>query len=147
MIDLTEVAKSRRNALHKSYLPKVGGSGYGFAWERKKAQQKRKQIKNDVQQASLNKAAARSPTVGPSSASGGDSTLKESENSTSSTEISEKAESSSPLMESVDGPDNQEVDPQTDLTPAEEQDFDPYSYLKENATQDDAVASFFGNAG
>lgn len=50
VIDIMEVAKARRTAVQKSSLPKVGGSGYGFAWDRKKAQQKRKQIKSDASQ-------------------------------------------------------------------------------------------------
>lgn len=55
VIDVAEIAKSRRTALQKSSLPRVGGSGYGFAWERKKAQQKRRQIKSDAQQTAANK--------------------------------------------------------------------------------------------
>lgn len=50
VLDVMEIAKARRNNLQKSSLPKIGGSGYGFAWERKKAQQKRKQIKTDAAQ-------------------------------------------------------------------------------------------------
>ncbi|CDF36477.1 unnamed protein product [Chondrus crispus] len=52
VVDILQVAKARRSALQKSSLPKVGGSGYGFAWDRKRAQQKRKQIKDDANQSS-----------------------------------------------------------------------------------------------
>ncbi|KAI0563980.1 hypothetical protein FGB62_32g132 [Gracilaria domingensis] len=48
VIDVAQIAKARREALRNSSVPKVGSSGYGFAWERKKAQQKKKEIKSSM---------------------------------------------------------------------------------------------------
>lgn len=46
VVDIRERERERLKALQQSSLPKIGGSGYGFAWERKKAQQKRKEIRS-----------------------------------------------------------------------------------------------------
>eukprot|EP00737_Agarophyton_chilense_P002748 gb/GEZJ01003160.1/.p1 GENE.gb/GEZJ01003160.1/~~gb/GEZJ01003160.1/.p1 ORF type:complete len:902 (-),score=97.13 gb/GEZJ01003160.1/:755-3196(-) len=48
VIDVVQIAKARREALQKSSVPKIGAGGFGFAWERKKAQQKKKEIKNSM---------------------------------------------------------------------------------------------------
>lgn len=48
VVDVMEVARDRQRRIAQSSLPKIGGSGYGFAWERKKAQQKRKEIRGSV---------------------------------------------------------------------------------------------------
>ena len=47
-LDVVEVARTRKNAIAQSGLPKIGGSGYGFAWDRKKVQQKKKEIKGNL---------------------------------------------------------------------------------------------------
>lgn len=146
VIDATEIAKAQRNVLQRNNLPKIGGSGYGFAWERKKAQQKRRQIKNDAQQASLSSVTARPAGVGPPIASSNNGTSTNSESNNSSADASEKAESTSTRPEEREGLDLQDADSQADSAPVEGQYFDPYSYLKENSSQDEAVASFFGNA-
>lgn len=60
VINVVEIERLRRVTLAKSSLPKIGGSGYGFAWDRKKAQQKRKEIKTSVAvSANANNAAPR----------------------------------------------------------------------------------------
>lgn len=46
VVDVMEREREKRQQIQKSSLPKVGGSGYGFAWERKKAQKQRKEIRN-----------------------------------------------------------------------------------------------------
>lgn len=47
-LDVVEVARARKSAIAQSGLPKIGGSGYGFAWDRKKVQQKKKEIKSNL---------------------------------------------------------------------------------------------------
>lgn len=144
VIDVTDIAKSRRNVLQRNNLPKIGGSGYGFAWERKKAQQKRRQIKNDVQHASLNNVIERPAGVGPSM-TGSNGTATNLESNSNDADASEKAESTSTLTEGLERLDVQDADSQVESASVEGQDFDPYSYLKESYSQDEAVASFFAN--
>lgn len=48
VIDVTQIARARKEALQKSNVPKIGGSGYGFAWDRKKVQQKKREIKSSM---------------------------------------------------------------------------------------------------
>lgn len=48
VVDIRERERERLKALQQSSLPKIGGSGYGFAWDRKKAQQKRKEIRSSA---------------------------------------------------------------------------------------------------
>lgn len=46
VIDVVEAAAERRRKIEQSALPKVGGGGFGFAWERKKNLKKKREIKN-----------------------------------------------------------------------------------------------------
>lgn len=48
VIDVMQIAKARKEAMQKSNVPKIGGSGYGFAWDRKKVQQKKREIKSSM---------------------------------------------------------------------------------------------------
>lgn len=64
VVDIVEREREKRKALEQSSLPKIGGSGYGFVWERKKAQQKRKEIRSSVMGSSTDKS---HPSAGSSS--------------------------------------------------------------------------------
>jgi hypothetical protein len=45
VIDVTAVARDKKS---KSAIPKVGGSGHGFAWDRKKMQAKQREVKSTL---------------------------------------------------------------------------------------------------
>lgn len=143
VIDVLDIAKSRKSAMQKSSLPKVGGSGYGFAWERKKAQQKRKQIKNDVEKANANKLVARPASSIRVELRSEDRTTTNLD--TTATDMSSTHDrNSTGLIDNSDEwmpQDNKECDVSGDMGTT---DFDPYSYLKEEKSQDDPVASFLG---
>lgn len=46
VIDVVQAAAERRKKIEQSALPKVGGGGFGFAWERKKNLKKKREIKS-----------------------------------------------------------------------------------------------------
>lgn len=140
VIDVMEIARARRNTVQKSSLPKVGGSGYGFAWDRKKVQQKKKQIKTSVGQAGANKS-----KVSPGSSVPTSSAVAETTNSRNNNEPDEKATLAEGIEE-IAIETGSAGDKEVQSTPEEPEVFDPYSYLKTDAADDDPVASFFGTA-
>lgn len=140
VINVMEIARARRNAVQKSSLPKVGGSGYGFAWDRKKVQQKKKQIKNSVGQTGINKPKASSESFVPTSFA-----IAETTNTTNNNEPDEKATLAEGIEEIAIGRGDA-GDKEVQSAPEELGVFDPFSYLKKDAEDDDPVASFFGTA-
>lgn len=138
VIDVVEISKARRDAVAKSSLPKIGGSGYGFAWDRKKAQKKKKQIKNDVTSNSENKTELRTPYSFSSSNSvriaGGQERTdsKQSSGAGAAAEIGEKLEDTHIESSNCGTSQGGGVDAF----------FDPYSYLKDDSAKDEGVASF-----
>jgi hypothetical protein len=60
VFDVVAMAKDRQA---RSALPKVGGSGYGFAWDRKKIRAKTKEVKNEMLSGSAAVSATRESTA------------------------------------------------------------------------------------
>lgn len=144
VIDVVDIAKSRRTALQKSSLPKVGGSGYGFAWERRKAQQKKKQIKNYMKEAgdkNRDQRTTNSNGVGVQALSNGNQAPDVSDSQTSDMqglqESGDKLELSSTASTS-------EVVESSGSRRAETEHVDPYAYMK-RGEQDESVVSFFSS--
>eukprot|EP00177_Eucheuma_denticulatum_P002681 GFKZ01004818.1.p1 GENE.GFKZ01004818.1~~GFKZ01004818.1.p1 ORF type:complete len:925 (+),score=111.58 GFKZ01004818.1:429-3203(+) len=146
VIDVLEIAKSRKNATQKSSLPKVGGSGYGFAWERKKAQQKKKQIKNDMEKANASNMVVRPGSSVRVDLRSQERTTANLDSTTTDTNGIAHDRNSVRVIENSNewvpqGNEEPDVTGNDGTT-----DFDPYSYLKEDRNQDDPVTSFLGGS-
>lgn len=148
VIDVVEISRARQRAASKSNLPKIGGSGYGFAWDRKKVQKKKREIKEG---------ASESQRKGADSTSQRGAPLGLTNEKPESGSIGSDAISVSSSRVAIVTPDNVADDikdlttDETDMTPSadkagEPSSFDPYSYLKSDTGADDMVASFLSGS-
>lgn len=156
VIDVIEVEKARKASLAKSSLPKVGGSGYGFAWDRKRNRQRTKEIKSNLAPASSesrggSSADSSSGRASSTIASSGGSALlaqeavQEQLQATSIKSIKEVGSDTGSTPGTVD----MAGDSSHDRGEVVSRDFDPYGYLKSSSGtgSDDATSSFFGAGG
>ena len=139
VIDVSEIARSRKVASAKSSLPKIGGSGYGFAWERKKAQQKRKEIKKSVEE---NSKAADTSRLQSEVFNAKKAQLEATGSASSSSERLAERQSTSELRQIGKGAN----DSPSSISDANDNDqkHDPFAYLRGDPSAGDAVASFLG---
>lgn len=143
VIDVSQISRERRTALAKSNLPKIGGSGYGFAWERKKAQQKKREIRDSVNSLGNNRSEQDS--------------LKATFSSTVTLQNTNVEEESLPIVSAMNS-SKRDVEHELEVVDADDLHagitrglsqarFDPYSFVKEDKTSDDAATSFFQSGG
>lgn len=143
VIDVMKISQSRQKAIQQSSLPRVGGSGYGFVWDRKKVQQKKRQIKNDAGKAVNTSGATGRPgsSMTPQPSQGLSSNLNNNESVSVENHGEDETDLSSRL-EDVEIEDPVFIPEQT--SGIQDEPFDPYSYLKKEPSEDDVVASFLG---
>jgi hypothetical protein len=137
--DVMAMAKDRQA---RSALPKVGGSGYGFAWDRKKMRAKKKEVRNEVLSGSAAATAAkynaalRSNAFSPQLAASETQTTSASVSGAVCSETSSVAEHDSPSVSSKVASSSKSGDSS----------FDQYSYLpgKQGNEGEDPLSSFLG---